>query len=72
MTTDTTTVQLVWSTPREIAATGQVVDPGDTADVPTEVAEQLLEQPDVWATPTKPRKTTKAGKTGTKAEEADR
>lgn len=44
----------------EIAATGAVCAKGGTVDVPDEIADALLEQPDAWAelpaTTTKPKK----------------
>lgn len=43
-----TTIRLVGSTPREIAATGQVVEPGGTVDVDDVLAVSLCDQPDVW------------------------
>lgn len=41
-------IRNVWATAREIAATGQVVAPGDTVEVPSTLASALCEQPDVW------------------------
>ena len=40
----------------EIGATGQVVAPGETVDVPDDLGAALLEQPDNWQ-PAKPAKT---------------
>lgn len=47
----------VYARAREIAATGKVVEPGETVDVDEELGKSLCEQPDNWvkATPNKPK-----------------
>lgn len=42
--------------PREIAATGQTVEPDATVEVDAELASALCEQPDKWA-PARSKKT---------------
>ena len=41
-------IRNVRSSGREIAETGDVVPPGGVVEVRKELAERLLEQPDVW------------------------
>lgn len=45
-------IVLLKSSAREIGPTGQVVQPGETVDVPKPLAEALLRQTDAWGTPT--------------------
>lgn len=46
----------------EIAASGQLVEPGETAEVDAELGASLLEQPDNWSA-VKPSKPAKADNT---------
>jgi len=44
--------------PREIVATGQIVNPGETVEVDDDLGASLCEQPDNWH----PKKTAASGK----------
>jgi hypothetical protein len=44
----------------EIAATGQVVNPGDSVEVDAPLAKRLLEQSDTWGKATATKKTNKS------------
>lgn len=50
-------IRNLWATAREIAETGDVVEPGKTVDVDKALAERLLEQPDVWGKPSTKKST---------------
>lgn len=48
----------------EIAATGERVEPGDTAEVDDDLGKSLLEQPDNWAPAKSEKKKTDAATSG--------
>lgn len=61
-------VTLIRDEAREIATTGQVVEPGETVEVDDELGASLCEQVDVWAAATprsKPKPKAKAEATTT-------